>query len=86
MKVQELIDRLLEEDPEREVIIQKDSEGNEYSPLADIGVARYRPETSWSGEVGLEELDAEALERGFTDEDVFDGEDDVPAVILYPTN
>ena len=52
MKVRELINELLEMDENAEVILQKDSEGNSYSPLAgtDHDVV-YIPETTWFGEV-----------------------------------
>lgn len=52
MKVKELIEVLQELDPEMECIMQKDSEGNGYSPLAGAdpdGI--YIAETTWSGEV-----------------------------------
>ena len=52
MKIRELIEKLNELDPDLEIIIQKDAEGNGYSPLAGIdsdGI--YIKETSWHGEV-----------------------------------
>jgi hypothetical protein len=52
MKVKELIRLLEREDAESEVILQKDAEGNGYSPLLEVdGNAVYIPETSWSGNV-----------------------------------
>ena len=52
MKVKELIAELAAMDPEAEVILQKDAEGNGYSPLrgADPDCV-YVPETTWYGEV-----------------------------------
>jgi hypothetical protein len=52
MKVKELIEALSAAHPEAEVILQKDAEGNGYSPLhcADTE-AVYVPESTWSGEV-----------------------------------
>lgn len=58
MKVKELIKRLGDHDPELEVILVKDSEGNGYSPLAGIGTSYYIAETTWSGsEVAEEDID-----------------------------
>lgn len=52
MKVKELIEELKLLDPESEVILQKDSEGNGYSPLEGVdGDAVYIPENTWSGDV-----------------------------------
>ena len=52
MKVKDLIVDLLVADPEAEVILQRDAEGNGYSPLrgADMN-AVYVPENTWSGSV-----------------------------------
>lgn len=52
MKVKELIEALAGADPEAEVILQKDAEGNGYSPLDAVDHdAVYVPESTWSGEV-----------------------------------
>lgn len=51
MKSHELA-RLLLEQPDVELIVQKDAEGNGYSPLAGIEFdVVYVPESTWSGEV-----------------------------------
>ena len=52
MKVRELIEQLLVLDPEMEVIMQKDGEGNGYSPLAGLDPnAVYVAESTWNGDV-----------------------------------
>ena len=52
MKVSELMDRLAEMDENAEVILQKDAEGNGYSPLYEVdGDAIYVSESTWSGDV-----------------------------------
>lgn len=52
MKVSELLEVLTSADPEAEVILQKDAEGNSYSPLMGADhEAVYIPVTTWSGEV-----------------------------------
>lgn len=51
MKVKELIELLQKEDPEREVVMSKDAEGNDFSPLVeDFSTGQYVPENTWSGE------------------------------------
>ena len=82
MKVRELIERLMQVDPEREVIMAEDSEGNGYSPLADMWEGAYMAETTWTGGVGLEVLTEELIKQGYTEEDILDG---TPALILSPT-
>lgn len=85
MTVQELIDQLQAvEDKTRIVIMQKDAEGNGYSPLrgADDN-AVYTAETTWYGEVRYERLTDELRRRGYDDDDVGDG---VPCLVLFPVN
>ena len=84
MKVKELIEQLQECAPDAEVVMAKDGEGNNYSPLAGYWEGMYRAESTWHGDVGLAELDEELREAGYSEEDVI--EDGVPAVILSPTN
>ena len=33
------------------IVLAKDAEGNDYSPLGCMGTNRYRPHNSWSGNV-----------------------------------
>lgn len=84
MKVKHLIEELQKQDPEREVILQKDAEGNGHSPLEGMWTGAYEPVNGWSGEVGLDELTDELIEEGYDEEDVL--EDGKPALILYPRN
>jgi len=50
--VKELIEALSALPPDAQVILQKDGEGNGYSPLAGVdGDAVYVPETTWHGDV-----------------------------------
>ena len=52
MTVQELIAELKKLPPESQVIMQKDAEGNGYSPLAAVdGNAIYQADTTWHGHV-----------------------------------
>lgn len=85
MKVRELIAQLEAMDGERIVILQKDGEGNGYSPLAGVDGTNvaYAAATTWSGECGLEQLTDKARADGYGHADVVDGP---PAVCLYPVN
>lgn len=71
MKVKELQKLLKTKDGEMEVILQKDAEGNGFSPLEDVYEAAYEPDNSWSGWV-------------IDDDDV--DEDDDFVVVLVPIN
>jgi hypothetical protein len=58
------------------VVMSKDSEGNRYSPLADLEKMYYYPDNSWSGEVRHpDEVDEEPND-----------EECVEAIVLWPTN
>lgn len=83
MTVAELIKELKKQPQDAMVVMSRDSEGNSYSPLADLGQGRYEEETSWSGQLGIVELTEEYIKQGYTEEDVLDG----PIVVaLWPTN
>lgn len=83
MTVKELIEQLKKEDPDRLVILQKDSEGNGYSPFYDLYTGSYEAESTWGGHVGLEELTEEDIKHGYGEGDVVNGE---KALILTPIN
>lgn len=71
------------------VVMSKDSEGNNHSPLSAVEQRMYRAETTWSGDVKMpiEELTDEARDVGFSYEDVGTEDDGfVPAVVLCPVN
>jgi len=84
MKVKDLIKLLKNVDQNREIIIQKDGEGNGYSPLSQCNIGAYRAYNDYSGEVGLESLEKQDIEDGFTEESVYDKKTDVSALILVP--
>lgn len=69
---------------DRKVILQKDAEGNGYSPLSDAGEGMYLAETTWSGEMYATPEDI-AADAAFTEADSApDGAERV--VILWPVN
>lgn len=85
MKVKELIKLLERENPESEVILQKDAEGNGYSPLSDVdGNAVYIPESNWSGEVYSLEWSAD--DACMTDEEWAEINKKPHCVVLAPVN
>lgn len=85
MKVKELIAELSAMDPESEVILQKDAEGNGYSPLSGAdGEAVYVADNTWSGEVYSLEYSAD---DNCMDEDEWEKLKAGPkCVVLYPVN
>ena len=86
MKVKELIENLQMCDPEDEVILKKDAEGNGYSPLSSLYEGLYVPDSTWSGDVYLRELTKQDKKNGFTEEDLYSGYDGQNAIILEPEN
>lgn len=85
MKVKDLIAKLCVLDPEMEVILQKDSEGNGYSPLAGADHdAVYIPDSTWSGDVySMDWTASDALKSKSEWEEI----KKMPrALILYPIN
>jgi len=87
MKVKELVNLLEKCDPEAEVIISRDEEGNGFSPLYEVcDNQSYIPDNAYSGEIALRELTDELINAGYSEEDVYTGEGSVKAVVLWPTN
>ncbi len=85
MKIRELIMLLEEMDMESEVILQKDSEGNGYSPLAGVdNDTVYVPESTWSGEVYSTDWTAE--DAGMDDDEWEEFLSKPRCVVLYPVN
>lgn len=81
MKVKELIEILKEFDPEKEIIIGKDSEGNSFSPLDEqIYAGLYCPDSTWSGEFYEDST--------IGDEEYFqpDKDNSIEVICLYPIN
>lgn len=70
MKVSDLISILNKQNPDAEIILSKDSEGNEYSPVAEICPVLYSP---------IGQGDIYSLE----DKEIA-GDKAINAVVLYP--
>lgn len=85
MRSHELAKELLEH-PDVELIMQKDAEGNGYSPLSGIDFdVVYVPESTWSGEVYSTNNSAE--DNGFEDEEWEElQETNSGYAVLFPIN
>lgn len=74
MTVSDLIGLLSGYDAMAEVVMQKDAEGNSYSPLSGVDDAHYVAHTTWSGDCF--DLESEAIEHGTPQK----------CVVLWPVN
>jgi hypothetical protein len=86
MTVEQLIAQLQAFEGHRLVVMAKDSEGNDFSPLDEVYGKNqaYRAESTWSGDARFETLTPELANQGYGEEDVIS--DGVPAIVLWPTN
>lgn len=85
MKVKDLIKELKTYNQEAEIILQKDAEGNGYSPLAGgDNQCVYIPDSTWSGEVHslLDSADENCMKEDEWQEIKKKG----ACVVLYPVN
>ena len=87
MTVADMIRKLQGEDPARLVVLQRDAEGNGYSPAADCWRGVYLADSTWHGDAYQEGplTDAERA-QGYTEEDLCQDPDGQPALFLVPTN
>lgn len=81
MKVHELMDLLKFAEPDAEVVLSRDPEGNGYMELGSVEVSTYNWDDS-EAEIGLRKLTEEFKRHGFGEEDVM--EDGVSCVVLWP--
>lgn len=79
MKVKDLKAILSTLDDEIEIVMAKDEEGNDYSPLAETSLGVYQPESTWSGEFF-------AYENMENEDYAQPTENVVPAICLWPVN
>jgi hypothetical protein len=84
MKVSELISLLQNNgiNPNDEVILSSDAEGNNYSVLSGYNLCNYTGR-ALDIQTGLRALDEDLIEFGYTEEDLLPN--GLPGVILYPT-
>ena len=85
MTVKELKEAIANLPDEMVVVLQKDSEGNGYSPLSDVDPdAVYIPKTTWSGDTYS--MDWSADDADMTDEEWEELNSKPRALILCPVN
>jgi hypothetical protein len=86
LTVRDLRERLSGLPDDMPIILEKDAEGNGYSPLSSVVTdARYEPESTWSGECRASEEDWNPEDyHGDTYEEYAEGS--FPVVILGPVN
>lgn len=82
MKVRELIEILQKADLDATVVLSWDPEGNGFSEMYPIeeGLV-FLP---WDGKVRYTNLTDEMRKQGYDEEDIYEGDDGVPAVVLRP--
>lgn len=86
MTVIELIAELQELPPNSQIILQKDSEGNDYSPLMGAALGIYVPDNSYSGLVHDPEGSAEDVCIDENEWEKMKKDPDKACVVLYPIN
>jgi hypothetical protein len=80
MKIKELIKELSKLDPELLVVLSKDSEGNGYGECCDIS-----KNYSFDGdEIKITKMTADLVDQGFGEDDLADGDEYIPCVVLWP--
>lgn len=90
MNVRELREVLAKLPDDMQVILQKDAEGNGYSPLCGGDEGMYQAESTWSGDVyitpeQLAEKLAEPNSRWDAEDDA-PPEDSIRVLVLWPVN
>jgi hypothetical protein len=84
MKAGELIKYLQNFNPDAELIMQADSEGNSYSPLAGADKGIYVADTTWSGT--FYDTSWTADDCDMDDEEFAELQNRPLAIVLYPVN
>jgi hypothetical protein len=88
----ELADFLARQPRDRKVILEKDAEGNGYSPLATAGEMLYEATSTWSGEAypAPEDIARWVAEGSCQPDDYTERDDTTPgierAIVLGPVN
>lgn len=85
MLVKDLMEVLQELDPDTQIILQKDAEGNGYSPLAAQGMGYYVANSTYSGDVYDEDWDADDCDLA-QDEWLEMRTENPRVLVLAPTN
>lgn len=81
MKVRELIRKLKNIDPDWDVVIASDMEGNTYATVGDLN-----DNCVWNGEsVYVRVLTPEHRKAGYSEDDLYHGEGGKDCVVIYPS-
>jgi hypothetical protein len=86
MKAKEFKEIVNKWNDEDEIIMSKDSEGNYFSPFSDFSEQIYIPDCTWAGEIKQRELTPELIAQGYSDEDLYHGNNGQNAIVLWPIN
>lgn len=91
LTVKDLIEILSKFPEDTHVVLSGDAEGNDYSPLVSWSPAYYIHESTWSGEVLLEESELDDYEIEYEDAPDRSEDQDIPislanAIVLWPVN
>ena len=81
MKVKELIEILSKCNPDADVVLSRDEEGNGYSSLSGVSL-EYNWDGEYNAEIGLKELTPELIKAGYEEEDTMP--DGLDCVVLWP--
>lgn len=86
MKVKQLKKFLEKLDDENLVVLSKDREGNNFSPLANCSLQIYAATAPWCGDIYEVKLTGSLRAQGFTEDDLYHGKFGKKAIVLWPTN
>lgn len=86
MTVAQLIKCLQSENPKAQVVLQKDSEGNGYSPLSGADAAYYVLGSAWSGTVYAKKWSASDCCMEDDEHAKMVKDKSAQCVVLYPIN
>ena len=84
MTVKNIKELLKEYDDDDIVVLSEDSEGNGFSPLADISVAVYVNEYGTNGDTYIRRLTQGLIDAGFAEEDLYHGPGGENCIVLWP--
>lgn len=79
MKVKQLIQKLSALNDDVTVVLSRDEEGNGYGELRDLSFQIYA-----DGEIYASVLTPALRLQGYTEEDVYHGDDGIHVVVLWP--
>ena len=89
MTVKQLIEELQKIDPELEVLLSKDEEGNGFSPLDEnYGIGYYAPYNNWSGKFYDEDAVTQEIlpDEKITLEEFIEETGSKKCIALFPLN